>query len=91
MSLSKPLLALPLALLLLLSQQCSCKGVLYYQEPEGNLDGTCSGQPNTIPPWVGEPSLKTQTVNGSLYTAGEGDDQIYGNKAWFIMTLESKH
>ncbi len=77
MSLLKLLVAFPL--LLLLSHKCSCKGVLYYQEPEGNTDGTCSGHPNTIKPWIGEPKLKAQIANGSLYTAGEGDDQIYGN------------
>lgn len=85
MSLYRLLAALPF--LLLLCQQCSCKGVLYYQEPEGNMDGTCSGQPNTIKPWVGEPALKTQTINGSLYSAGEGDDEIYGKLCTASMTM----
>lgn len=42
------------------------------------MDGSCSGQPNTNPPWTGQPVLKTKTANGSLWMAGQGEDQIYG-------------
>ena len=86
MAIFKLLVALPI--LLLLSSQCHSKGVLYYQEPEGNMDGSCSGQPNTNKPWTGEPSFITKVTNGSLYTVGEGDTRIYGN--FFCMSVFSK-
>ena len=58
---------------------CQAKGVLYYQEPE-NDGSVCSGQSNKNWPWSGSPTLVREVTNGSLYTAGEGDDQIYGTQ-----------
>ncbi len=52
---------------------------LYYREPE-LADSTCPGTQSTLLPWVGTPSLVRNTTNGSLYTAGEGDDQLFGRK-----------
>lgn len=77
--LNKLIALVPLLLLVSVDQACS-KGVLYYREPEGNLDGTCPGVPNTYVPWTGEPTLKSNVTNGSLYTAGNGEDQVYGRK-----------
>lgn len=55
----------------------SSSSYLYYKEPEV-LDSACSGQPNTGAPWIGKPTLVKQVENGSLYTAGDGEDQLYG-------------
>ena len=50
---------------------------LYYKEPELE-DGACPGKPNTVPPWEDQPTLVKTIANGSLYTAGNGDDQLFG-------------
>ncbi len=50
---------------------------LYYKEPVLE-DDTCPGRPNPLDPWVGEPELVKTVGNGSLYTAGNGDDELYG-------------
>ena len=50
---------------------------LYYEEPEV-LDSGCPGKPNLLNPWTGEPTLVKQVANGSLYTAGSGDDELFG-------------
>ena len=53
--------------------QCST-----YHHEESPLTSSCPGSPNVHPPWDGSPTLLTSVANGSLYTAGVGDDQIYG-------------
>lgn len=78
MAVVKKLVALLPFLMLLSMDQAYSKGVLYYREPEGNLDGTCPGVPNTYGPWTGEPTFVKKMTNGSLYTAGNGEDQVYG-------------
>ena len=50
---------------------------LYYKEPVLE-DSKCPGKPNPLDPWVGEPKLVKTVENGSLYTAGSGDDELYG-------------
>lgn len=50
---------------------------LYYKEPELQ-DNTCHGNPNNATPWHGKPTLLKQVENGSLYSAGDGEDQLYG-------------
>ena len=52
---------------------------LYYKEPELEDTSTCPGKPNSLDPWKGEPTLVKTVQNGSLYTAGDGDDQLFGN------------
>lgn len=42
------------------------------------LAAECPGKENTNKPWVGTPTLLQTVANGSLYTAGDGDDQVYG-------------
>ena len=54
-----------------------CNTYLYYHE-ESPLTSSCPGSPNVHPPWDGSPTKLTSVANGSLYTAGTGDDQIYG-------------
>lgn len=71
------LVALLPILLFIFADQVSSKGVLYYREPEDNSDGSCPGVPNTMGAWVGEPTLKSEVTNGSLYTAGNEQDQVY--------------
>lgn len=66
------LLALP-AVVLGLQLQSS----LYYSE-ESPLTSSCPGQPNTHTPWSGQLVKVKEVENGSLYLAGDGDDQIYG-------------
>lgn len=65
-----------LATLLLTVQLANSHGVLYYREDEFD-DSECPGQPNKIQPWMGSPTFVNQTVNGTLYTAGDGDDMLY--------------
>ena len=55
----------------------SRRGVVYYKEDDLG-DSACSGQPNLIPPWTGQPTFVRQIENGTLYTAGDGEDMIYG-------------
>lgn len=54
------------------------RGVLYYKEDETPDGSACSGTPNTLPPWYGQPTFVRQIANGTLYTAGDGEDMIYG-------------
>ena len=68
-----------LAALLLAAELADSRGVLYYKEEEG-LDGACSGTANSKEPWFGEPAFVRQIANGTLYTAGDGEDMIYGTK-----------
>lgn len=42
------------------------------------LAAVCPGKENTNKPWVGTPTLLQTVANGSLYTAGDGDDQVFG-------------
>ena len=42
------------------------------------LAADCPGKENTNTPWVGTPTLLQTVANGSLYTAGDGDDQVFG-------------
>ena len=42
------------------------------------LAAECPGKENTNKPWVGTPTLVQTVANGSLYTAGDGDDQVFG-------------
>ena len=63
--------------LLLAVHLAESRGVLYYEE-DFPADSACSGQPNVIPPWTGQPTFVRQIDNGSLYTAGDGDDMIHG-------------
>ena len=42
------------------------------------LTSTCPGKPNSLAPWSGSLTKVKEVENGSLYTAGDGDDQIYG-------------
>ena len=49
---------------------------------------SCPGQPNTIPPWTGTPTLLKEVANGSLYTVGEDDDQINSKHlSWVIAAV----
>jgi hypothetical protein len=50
---------------------------LYYSEPRGDPNSTCPGNLNTLIPWTGAPVKLREVENGSLYTAGDGDDQLY--------------
>ena len=52
------------------------RSFLYYSEP-AVATSSCPGTLNTIPPWSGQPTKVKEVVNGSLYTAGDGDDQLY--------------
>ena len=54
-----------------------CSTYLFHHE-ESPLTSSCPGSPNLHPPWDGSPTHVTSVANGSLYTAGAGDDQIYG-------------
>ena len=42
------------------------------------LAAECPGKENTNKPWVGTPTLLQKVANGSLFTAGDGDDQVFG-------------
>lgn len=42
------------------------------------LAAECPGKENTNKPWVGTPTLLQKVANGSLFTAGDGDDQLFG-------------
>ena len=61
---------------------------LYYSEPRGVADASCPGTPNTLTPWTGAPVKVREVENGSLYTAGDGDDQLYG-EAEYLVTFNS--
>ena len=64
------------------------RGVLYYKEDEA-LDGSaCSGTPNTLPPWYGQPTFVRQIANGTLYTAGDGEDMIYGKHTSYQASVQ---
>ena len=43
-----------------------------------NADGECHGTFNNLAPWSGDLTKIKEVANGSLYTAGDGDDQIFG-------------
>lgn len=43
-------------------------------------DGDCPGSFNKLSPWSGDLVKLKEVANGSLYTAGDGDDQIYGRR-----------
>ena len=51
---------------------------LYYSELRGDPNSTCSGNLNTLTPWTGALVKLKEVENGSLYTAGDEDDQLYG-------------
>ena len=42
------------------------------------LAADCPGKENTNLPWSGTPALLQKVANGSLFTAGDGEDQLYG-------------
>ena len=42
------------------------------------LAADCPGKENTNLPWSGTPTLLQKVTNGSLFTAGDGEDQLYG-------------
>ena len=45
----------------------------------GGADGSvCPGELNMQPAWSGRPTKLREVENGSLYTAGDGEDQLYG-------------
>ena len=46
---------------------------------------SCPGQPNTNVPWTGTPTLVKEVANGSLYTVGEADDQMYGKNCSSVL------
>lgn len=63
-------------------QLASSRGLFYYREDDefaGN--SSCSGTPNLNRPWIGQPTFVRQIENGTLYTAGDGEDMIYGTYA----------
>lgn len=47
-------------------------------EDASPLSKDCPGAPNTLTPWSGDLVKVNSVANGSLYTAGDGDDKIYG-------------
>lgn len=54
------------------------RSFLHVSEPlEPDPNSTCPGTLNTHTPWSGVPVKIREVENGSLYTAGDGDDQIY--------------
>ena len=65
------------ATVLLFQLSVVCKAFEITKDPSIGAT-SCPGQPNTIPPWTGMPTLLKEVANGSLYTVGEDDDQIYG-------------
>ena len=66
----------------------SRRGVIYYKEDDLG-DSACSGQPNLNTPWTGKPTFVSQIENGTLYTAGNGEDMIYGMLARTVYTWET--
>ena len=65
-----------IAALFLIVQVAESRGIFYYEEESASDSSACSGQPNLIAPWTGEPSLVRQIDNGTLYTAGDGEDMV---------------
>ena len=66
----------------------SPRGIFYYkEESEDFSNSSCTGQPNSIQPWTGQPTFVRQIENGTLYTAGDGDDMIYGMYLWLHCVL----
>lgn len=55
---------------------------LYYPHSSSSSsslsDSLCPGKPNTNTPWSGQLTKVREVENGSLYLAGDGQDQIYG-------------
>lgn len=43
-----------------------------------HADDECHGTFNNLAPWSGDLVKVKEVANGSLYTAGDGDDQIFG-------------
>ena len=68
------------ALLLAVAVQlASSRGLFYYKEDdEFAANSSCTGIPNLNQPWIGQPTFVRQIENGTLYTAGDGEDMIYG-------------
>lgn len=60
-------------------QLASSRGLFYYRE-DNDLAGnsSCTGTPNMNQPWIGQPTFVRQIENGTLYTAGDGEDMTYG-------------
>lgn len=52
------------------------RGYLFFEEHD-TQSSACPGKSNTLSPWVGEPTKLSSVANGSLYTAGSGDDELY--------------
>ena len=63
------------------------RGTLYYKEDEAFDGSVCSGTANSIPPWYGQPTFVRQIANGTLYTAGDGEDMIYGKSFSYLKIL----
>lgn len=60
-------------------QLTSPRGLLHYKEEHEDFsNSSCTGQPNLIQPWSGQLTFVRQIENGTLFTAGDGDDMIYG-------------
>ena len=66
------------AVALLSSVECHSPPSFLYSHEASPLTSTCPGQPNTHTPWSGPLTKLKEVVNGSLYLAGDADDQIYG-------------
>jgi hypothetical protein len=83
------------ALLLAVAVQlASSRGLFYYREDEDEFasNSSCTGTPNPNQPWVGQPTFVRQIENGTLYTAGDAEDMIYGILMYYYTarTLESR-
>ena len=79
MLLSLPILSVTLSPLLTDYRGAAViQSFLYFSEPDEDPNSTCPGSLNTLPPWTGNPVKIREVENGSLYTAGDADDQLYG-------------
>ena len=74
-------------------QLASSRGLFYYREDGefANSNSSCTGTPNLNQPWIGQPTFVRQIENGTLYTAGDGEDMIHGmyNMSTYMYMLAS--
>ena len=82
------------ALLLAVAVQlASSRGLFYYREEEDEFaaNSSCTGTPNPNQPWTGQPTFVRQIENGTLYTAGDAEDMIYGKSTLRILMHYTAH
>ena len=77
MSLTFSLTVLLTVLIALVQCNPRTSSFLYHHEVSP-LTSECPGKPNTNTPWSGQLTKVKEVENGSLYLAGDQEDQIYG-------------